>query len=157
MEPFLVTGKGSDELIDGYGTGRKPSFSYRYTDILDKSCPTYLRAGMSYEDYWDGDPQMAIYYKKKLDQEHEYDNYIAWLQGLYVYEAILDLVPAIKPFVKNPEIHPYRDKPISLTEKERDIREEEENKKKLRAGRHRMEELAIAINQKFKERRETDG
>lgn len=157
MEPFLVTGKGSDELIDGYGRGRKPSFSYRYTDILDEACPKYLRAGMSYEDYWEGDPQMAVYYRKKLDQEIDYENFKAWLQGLYVYEAILDLVPAIKPFVKNPEIRPYRDKPISLTDVERENREEEENKQKLRNGRQFMEMMAASINQKMKERRETNG
>jgi hypothetical protein len=157
VDSFLVTGKESDELVDGYGTSRKPSFLNRYTDILDEACPMYLRAGMSYTDYWDGEPEMAIYYRKKHEQDREYDNFLKWLQGLYIYEAILDLVPAIKPFVKNPEIQPYRNKPLSLTEAEKMQREEEEKAERIKAGRQAMEAAAIAFNKRFKERRENIG
>lgn len=150
MECFLVTGKDSDrEFEDGYGKCRKPSFSHRYKDILDEACVTYLRAGMSYEDFWDGPSEMAIYYRKKLEQDKEYDNFKAWLQGMYVYEAILDLVPVLRPFSKGEPI-PFRDRPISLTEAEEREKKERENRRNLEAGRKHMEALAIALNKQLK-------
>lgn len=150
----MVTDRLSDTK-GGHGKGREPSFSLSYIDILDKNCPMYLMAGMSYEDYWDGDPEMAKYYRRKLDAQKEYDNFVAWLQGIYIYEAIADLSPILKPFVKNPEPKPYLDKPIALDEEERLKREEEAQEKKIQAGREAMERLAISMNQKFKERRES--
>lgn len=157
MDSFLVTGEDSDKpLIDGYGKGRKPSFSYRYTEAFEENCPIYMMAGMSYEDYWDGDPQMAIYYRKKLEAQRDYDNFLRWIQGMYIYEALLNVSPALKPFVKNPEVKPYRERPIPLTQEA--IREEEDREKAKRTqeAREAMERLAISINQKFKRKEETD-
>lgn len=150
MDSFLVTGEDSDELIDGYGKGREPSFSYRYIDILDENCSTYLLAGMSYEDYWDGPAEMVKYYRDKLKKQRDYDNFQAWLQGLYVYEGILNLSPVLKPFVKNPEVIPYRDKPIPLTKKEIDEMLHKEQEARLKAGREKFEQMAAVYNKKFK-------
>lgn len=157
MDSFLVTGEDSDELIDGYGKSRKPSFSYRYTEILDEECSTYLMAGMSYDDYWNGPAEMVLYYKKKLKKERDYANFQSWLQGLYIYEAILNLSPVLKPFVKNPEVIPYREKPIPLTKAEIDKMLEEQEMARVKANREKMEQMLSVYNRRFKENQKKGG
>lgn len=45
-------------------------------------------------------------------------NFQAWLQGLYVYQAIGSLVPLLNPFSKEHKAKPYVKEPLPLTEKE---------------------------------------
>ena len=43
---------------------------------------------MSYAEYWEGDPKLAQYYRKAYYIKQEETNNNAWLQGLYVYDAV---------------------------------------------------------------------
>lgn len=62
----------------------------RKTDsqIFDECCPFYLAIGMSYAEYWEGDSSLARYYRKAYKIKQDEANHNAWLQGLYVYDAI---------------------------------------------------------------------
>ena len=43
--------------------------------------------GMTYEQYWDESPYIAVAFRKAHKIKREIDNEQAWLQGLYVCDA----------------------------------------------------------------------
>ena len=53
----------------------------------EEQCGRYMMLGMSPDEYWNGDPLAALPYRAKYRQKLEYDNFIAYLRGLYGYEA----------------------------------------------------------------------
>lgn len=107
-----------------------------YDEIMDRACPDYLAMGMTYDEYWNGDPEAAIFYRKAHALKRKETNYTLWLQGLYIYEAIGDLSPVLNGFVKNPKPAPYPKEPYALTQEEfeeRKKREEIERDKEIQA------------------------
>lgn len=96
-------------------------------EVFDSECAYYISLGMTYTDYWDGDPMMPRFYRKAEELRRRRENYNAWLQGAYVYEAIRDLAPSINALSKRTP-KPYRDTVIPMIPSE--IREHEEREKK---------------------------
>lgn len=43
--------------------------------------------GMTYDQFWDGSPYLAITFRKAYKLRRQIGNEQAWLQGLYVYNA----------------------------------------------------------------------
>ena len=90
---------------------------------------------MSYAEYWEGDSTLARYYRKAYQIKQDEINYIAWLQGLYAYDAASTaLHNALRGFGKNnsPMQHytkqPYefKNKVKTETEKAKEIEIEQE-------------------------------
>lgn len=98
-------------------------------EIFDDQCAYYISIGMTYAEYWDGDAQMPRFYRRAEEMRRRRENFNAWLQGAYVYEAIRDLAPSINPLTKA-KPKPYRDVVIPILPSEQ--REHEERKKKER-------------------------
>ena len=96
--------------------------------------------GMSYEQYWEGPPSLAVAYRKAYKLRLEIDNEQAWLQGLYFYDAIaVSLANAFRK--KGAQAKNYLERPIDIfppTKEEKKRREEEEIAKMQKA----MEEMA---------------
>ena len=112
----------------------------------------YMSMGMSFHDYWDGDNTMVKYYRKADGLKLERENMLRWLQGRYVYEAILDASPALNAFSKQHKPYPYRDEPIPLTEREREQFAENADRKKMEDDRETMRSLMGIINRKFQKK-----
>ena len=74
-----------------------------------------------------------------------------WLQGMYIYDALLRASPALKPFVKRPEPMPYRDEPIPLTEDELVASNLREQKRKMEHMKETIAAFAAQHNARFKE------
>ncbi len=55
-------------------------------------CPTYITYGMTYEQYWYGDPNMARAYEDAYLLKKRVKNEELWLQGLYIYRAVRAVV-----------------------------------------------------------------
>ena len=87
--------------------------------------------GMTYEQYWEQSPYLAVAYRKAYRLRREADNEQAWLQGLYVFDALA--VCLANAFAKRvSKKQNYIEKPIDiypLTEREKKRREAEENAK----------------------------
>ena len=87
--------------------------------------------GMTYEQFWDASPHLAIAYRKAYRLKRKVDNENAWLSGLYIYDAFA--VCLANAFGKRgSKKQKYIEKPIDifpLTEQERKIREQEEFRK----------------------------
>ena len=58
------------------------------TEVFEQVCPTYLAYGMSWEQFWFGDPYMVIIYRDAYILKRRAQNENLWLQGIYFYNAL---------------------------------------------------------------------
>lgn len=82
--------------------------------LIRDCCPKYLAMGMSLTEYWDGDAEWVKYTREAYRLRRERENEEHWIQGMYVYDAIIRTAPLLNGFVKNPKAEPYPDKPYVL-------------------------------------------
>lgn len=103
-----------------------------YHELAEKLCPDYMAMGMSYDDYWNGEPDMVRYYRKTDELKKKQRNFDFWLQGLYIYEALLDASPMFHDLAKSPKPIPYLSEPYALSKEEIEakIKKDEEEKDK---------------------------
>jgi len=148
-----------EDAADSEGDGRndRPSSPLRYGEKFEELCGYYLSIGMSYQDYWDGDNCMAKYYRDKYEREAERKNYFLWLQGGYVYEAILDASPVLNPFSKRDKPLPYRSEPMPITVAQSKFAKERENNRKLQSGKEAMRAIMIDFNKRFEQKQKEEG
>ena len=87
-----------------------------------------MAMGMSYTEFWDEPPFLAVAYRKAYRLKREIENEQAWLQGLYVYDAFA--VCMANAFSKRgSKRQNYFERPIDifpLTEREKKEREQAE-------------------------------
>ena len=108
---------------------------------------------MNYEQFWEQDCTLVKYYRKAALIKQELKNQDAWLQGAYIYEALIDASPVLRSFAKKgTKPIPYRDSPYELfdqknTAKRREIQEKHDEKAKAFMGA-----FAVAINEKFQDK-----
>lgn len=106
------------------------------TELFEKLCPIYMSYGMSYDEYWHGDAYVVKFYKEahrlKLQAQDENN----WMQGMYVYEAILDCSPILHAFSKKgTKPLQYSEKPYladRLKEKTKEEIEQEKETERLK-------------------------
>lgn len=110
------------------GSVGKPS-TKSYTEIFNEAFPYYLSVGMSYELYWYGEPNLVKAYREADEMRVDRMNYEAWLQGLYVYQAVGALYPVFNPFSKQKKAEEYLKEPIVITERARNQKAMEEGNK----------------------------
>ena len=96
------------ELLNEEATTQKT-----YTEIFEESFPFYLAIGMSYAEYWEGDCSLARYYRKAYQIKQDEINHNAWLQGLYVYDAVSTVVYNAFKNKNDPKKH-YAEKPYDF-------------------------------------------
>jgi hypothetical protein len=100
-----------------------------YTEIFNEAFPYYLSIGMSYELYWHGEPNLVKAFREADEMRVDRMNYEAWLQGLYVYQAVGALYPVFNPFSKQKKAEEYLKEPIVITERARNQKAMEEGNK----------------------------
>ena len=120
------------------------------TEIFEECFPFYLAIGMSFAEYWAGDPSLVQYYRKAYRIKQEEINNNAWLQGMYIYDAVstalynsLRGLGKQKPPAKEYAKHPYKFKGKEKTDEEK-AKEVEIEQEKAAAW---MENF-VRINQK---------
>jgi hypothetical protein len=129
-----------------------PTHKKTNTEIFEESFPFYLAIGMSYAEYWEGDPKLTQYYRKAYRIKQEEINNNAWLQGVYIYDAVSTaLHNALRGFSKQkPPVKEYAQQPYDLfgkkkTEQEKALEVEKEQEKAAA-----WMENFVRINQKNK-------
>ena len=107
---------GCELLTENTPTREKTS-----TEIFEECFPFYLAIGMSSAEYWEGDPSLAQYYRKAYRIKQDEINNNAWLQGLYIYDAVSTaLHNALRGFGKQkPPAKDYAKQPYDLHNKEK--------------------------------------
>ena len=84
--------------------------------------PYYLSLGMSIEDYWHGDPCIFKAYREADTLRQERENQAAWLNGLYVYDALQSVIGTLSWGLggkKGQKPEPYTNYPYAFTEREK--------------------------------------
>lgn len=87
--------------------------------------PYYLAIGMTYEQYWHSDPYLTVYYQKAKKMKFDYDNQMAWINGLYIYDAVSAIVFNTWCRKDGEQCKDYASKPYEFDE----AKQEEEIKK----------------------------
>jgi hypothetical protein len=123
-----------------------------YTEQFYEVFPYYLSIGMTYEQFWDGDPMLVKYYREAEEIRNEKKNQELWLQGMYIYEALADISPVLHAFAKKgTKPQPYTETPYAITKKQRDRIKAEKEKQEFEKGKRFMEALLQQTNKKFEE------
>ena len=125
-----------------------------FTEIFRREFPYYLSIGMTEAQYWDGDPALPRYYRKADELRIERQNEEAWLQGMYVYDAIIRLTPLLHAFAKKgtkPE--PYVEEPYPITQKKQEDKQQRKEKSISDKGLAKMEAFMQKFNKSFEERK----
>ena len=138
----------SSESVEG--DGQSVPFSNSYTTKFYEAFPFYLSIGMTPEQYWDGDPALAKYYRKAHELQRKRRNEDLWLQGMYIYEALCDVSPILQAFAKRgTKPRPYTDRPYSLTSDDRaEERKQQEQRDREKAKQYMLSKMA-KINKRF--------
>ena len=138
----------SSESVEGGGRSA-PHFN-SYTKKFYVVFPYYLSIGMPPEQYWDGDPSLAKYYRQADELARKRKNQDLWLQGMYIYEALCDVAPILQAFAKKgTKPTPYPDHPYSLTTKEQEDEKKLREKREREKARRYMEAQMAKLNKRF--------
>ena len=98
---------------------------------------------MTYDQYWYEDPKILNAYLKAEEIKQRKRNNEMWLQGAYIYQAIGALTPVLNPFSKEHKAKPYLDKPIPITQQERDEIEQERYNRMLEYMQNRVKKTEV--------------
>ena len=126
-------------------------------EVFEEACPQYLAMGMSYEQFWDGESDMVISYRKAYELRQQEINNNAWLHGLYVWKALQCAPLFVNGFVpKGAKIEPYFDKPIDFTPPEKKPKPMSEREQKKKQAITHVEMLAARFNAQFARKRQAE-
>lgn len=144
MDSELVSGslsvdEGSEQKV------RSPFLTY--TEQFYEVFPYYLSIGMTYEQFWDDDPTLVIYYRRADELRNERMNQELWLQGMYIYDALCDVAPVMNAMAKRgTKPHPYPEKPYPISDRQRRRDKEEQERKVAMKGKRLIEALMSKSN-----------
>lgn len=109
---------------------------------------------MTEAQYWDGDCTLPKYYREAEVLRKERVNREAWLQGMYVYDAISRLTPILHAFAKKgAKPKPYVEEPYPINEKAVEDAKLKKEKEKSQKGLRFMQAFMVANNKHFEERK----
>ena len=116
-----------------------------YADLFDEAFPYYLSIGMTYDQYWEGDSWLVKDYRKAHELRREEANWQAWLQGMYIYEAISDIAPVLHPFAKKgTRARRYSDKPYEFKKPEKKTAKVPDEDREAKAKSDKIKAMMMA-------------
>lgn len=71
------------------------------TKIFEELCPIYMGYGMSYDEYWYGEPYRAKFYREAYEIQMKHKDEEFWIQGMYIYDALCRVSPILHAFSKS--------------------------------------------------------
>ena len=82
------------------------------TNLFEKQCPIYMSFGMTYDEFWYGEPYRAKFYRESYKLKVRQKDEELWIQGMYIYEALCKVSPILHAFSKKgTKPLPYSEKP----------------------------------------------
>lgn len=125
-----------------------PASLLSYTEIFEAQCPFYMSIGMTYDEFWEGDADRVIAYRKAYILRQKRNNANAWAQGRYIYDALSAVVPALRGLSKEP-VSPYLEEPYPITKE--DMEDYERRQMEKRASEFRAYAQARNAERKMRE------
>lgn len=144
----------SSSLPEKSGSGQKLTAPPdTYTESFEKLCPYYMSFGMTYDEYWNGDPCMAKFFREAHRIKMSQKNTEMWIMGAYIYEAICDVSPILNANAKKgTKPLPWRKEPIPITKEEIEAKKERDMKEKYEINKRRFEMMMALNNKRFESR-----
>ena len=106
---------------------------------------------MTRAEYWYGAAELTKVYRKAYELQRERANHDLWLQGLYIYEALIDASPLYHDFIKGkPKPIPYSKEPYPITERQVKEKAEREERLRIEEQRAKVEAWAKRVNSQIK-------
>lgn len=150
MDCGVVSGSQSDTT--GGGGDKSPASCFAYNEKFKELFPFYLAIGMTYDEYWNGDCELTKYYRKAFNIKQELENQLAWLQGMYFYEALIDVSPALRAMgAKRPKSYPKEPYNCYRKEETKTAKKQKAQKNDTKA-KQVMEIFAVNFNKKFEKK-----
>ena len=137
---------GGELLTSPNGGEQSPPVTY--SEVFREYLPFYLSIGMPMGEYWNGDSTLTRVYLKAYEIKKESDNQKMWLQGLYIYEALLCASPVFHDFVKKPKPLPYPEAPYPLSQKAKEEQEKSKEELKMETMLAKTKAWANRVNKK---------
>lgn len=139
-----------------------------YTEIFEEAFPQYLMMGMTPEEYWDGEIGLCKAYREayrmRMEREDRMADQTAWLQGMYIRNALQSVYLLVNGFVPSgKQAMEYPNKPYSTQEEEKKLeaaetQKQEEQKQKeeeqMKTSMALFQAMATQFNKNFKKRQE---
>jgi hypothetical protein len=139
----------SEEETALRGSGEKfaSTSPFPLTEIFNKQFPYYLSIGMTYEQYWEDDCLLVKFYREAEKLRTDRMNQQAWLQGMYVYDAMSRLSPLFRAFAKKgTKAQPYVEEPYPINSKAVKDAEEKKEKGSFEKGKAYMAAYMASFN-----------
>lgn len=119
---------------------------HTFTEIFESVFPVCLALGMTYEQFWEGDPFLVRAYRKADEIRKGRMNEQLWLSGMYTAEALASTVGNM--FSKSNK-HKYPSEPFPITEAEQQERREREQRAKAERIKNAFMSKALTMNAKM--------
>lgn len=119
------------------------------TELFEKSFPSYLAIGMSYNEYWYKDASLVRSYREAEKMKAERENSRCWMQGAYIYEAICSAFPLFNPYVKDHKALPYPKAPHSLSDSKMADTPKKAEEAEMIVQKSKFDKIMRGINAKF--------
>ena len=105
---------------------------------------------MTYEQYWNQDCTLVKYYREAHKLKTQRDNEFAWLQGMYIYEALCDVSPIFRDTAKKgTKPIEYSSRPYAITKEEIDNRQITKEKQAYEQTKAKIESFRNVFNKRF--------
>ena len=99
-------------------------------ETFERLCAWYLSIGMTYDDYWNGSPELVKTYREAHQYKTKAKNEELWREGYYVYIAVSTaLSNGFRK--KGATAQNYIEHPIPMTQLELKEQKEKEERTKL--------------------------
>lgn len=130
--------------MGGRRLGQRPKREFTsFKESFEEAFPYYLSIGMPPESYWHGDPGLVRFYRAADKASIRRADFLAWLQGQYVYKAISANAQIYRAFSKAKKPADYVPKPyLQLVE---DKEREKDRDVRIANGRMAAEDIARRI------------
>ena len=108
---------------------------------------------MTPDEYWNGDPAWTKAFIEAQSLRNDRDNQMAWLQGMYVYDAIGRLAPILRAMgKKGAKAEPYVAEPYPLNKEDVEDAKERKEREKYEKMRRYMETFAAKNNKYYEDK-----
>ena len=143
-----------DSADKGSERGNRSASPFPYTEVFEKKFPYYLSIGMTEEQYWDRDCCLVKFYREAEELRKERVNHEAWLQGMYIYDALGRISPILRAFAKKgTKPQPYMEEAYPITKKTVEDAKAKKERVNQQKGLRYMQAYMVSNNQRFEGRK----
>lgn len=122
------------------------SSHFSFTSIFESVCPEYMAMGMSYDEFWNGEPKIAKYYREAEIRKIEKQNQMLWVQGIYFAKAIESTICVQLSGKKGGNKPKYPTEPLPITDRMQKAIEEKKQQEEFEKLKAQLMSWAINVN-----------